>query len=120
VNPQPDAVELARLRADLEAAALPDSCVLQTVTLTSDGQGGQTEAWAAAGTVACRLDNGSGQRANVAASVRPFSSWVLTVPYGTGLTTAYRVEHGGETYAVIAVSDSGSWLACERAHLERI
>lgn len=109
----------AYLRESLELL-LPDICVLQTATLASDGQGGQTETWAAAGTVACRLDNGSGQRANVARSVQPFSAWVLTVPYGTELSTAHRVVHGGETYAVIAVSDTGSWLACERGSLERI
>lgn len=99
---------------------LPDSCVLQTATLASDGQGGQVEAWAAAGTVVCRLDNGSGQRANVARSVQPFSSWVLTVPQGTGISTDNRVIHNGSTYAVIAVSTEGSWLACERASLEEI
>lgn len=99
---------------------LPDTCVLQTATSASDGQGGQTETWAAAGTVACRLDNGSGSRANVARSVQPFSAWVLTVPQGTGISTAHRVVHGGESYSVIAVSTDGSWLACERASLERL
>ena len=114
------ASELKRLRADLEAITLPDTAVLQTLTRTSDGQGGWTEAWAAAGTVACRLDNSSGQRATVGQSVRPYSAWVLTVPHDAGLTTAHRVEVGDETYAVIAVSDAPSLHACQRAHVERL
>jgi SPP1 family predicted phage head-tail adaptor len=111
--------ELAAMRDDLETL-LPDTCVIQSLTQASDGQGGLIDTWAAAGTVACRLDNGSGQKANVAQSVQPFSSWVLSVPYDADLTTAQRVVHGGETYAVIALSEAGSWLAVQRAHLERL
>lgn len=112
--------ELARMRTDIENLTLPDTCVIQSLTQTADGQGGHTESWSAAGTVSCRLDNGSGNKRNVAASLNPFSSWVLTVPQSTTITTASRVVHGGETYSVTAVSDTGSWLACKRAALERI
>lgn len=111
--------DLDWMRSTLEEL-MPDSCVLQTATLASDGQGGQVETWAAAGTVICRLDNGSGQRANVAQSVQPFSAWVLTVPQGTGLATDQRVVHNGVTFSVMAVSVEGSWLACERASLEQL
>jgi hypothetical protein len=111
--------ELSDMRDDLESL-LPDTCVVQSLTQTSDGQGGFTDTWAASGTVVCRLDNGSGQKANVAQSVQPFSSWVLTVPQDASIGTDNRVVHGGETYAVIALSDTGSWLAVQRAMLERL
>lgn len=116
----PDAAEIKQIQADLEARTLPDTCVLLTATSASDGQGGLVDTWAAAGTVACRLDNTSGSRRPVAASVRPFSGWVLTVPMSADISTAVRVEHGDHTYSVIAVSDTGSWLGIQRAQLERI
>jgi head-tail adaptor len=111
--------ELARLRADLERT-LPETAVLYSLSQASDGQGGLIDTWTAAGTVSARLDNSSGSKTNVAQSVNPFSSWVLTVPQDTDLTTAHRVTTGGETYVVIAVSDLGSWLGVKRAHLERV
>lgn len=112
--------ELARLREDVEAYTLPDVCVILDQTQTSDGQGGFTHAWTAAGTVACRLDNGSGQKANVAESTQPFNSWVLTVPQATEISFENRVQVNGYTFAVIAVSDVGSLLAVQRAQLEWI
>jgi head-tail adaptor len=112
--------ELNRLRDDLEAYVLPDTCVIHSLTQASDGQGSFIDTWAAAGTVPCRLDNGSGQKANVAQSIRPFSGWVLTVAHDADLTTDNRVVHSGETYTVISISDSGSLLACRRAMLERL
>ena len=114
------AAELAQMRADLEAMTLPGTAVVQALTRTTDGQGGYTEAWAASGTVACRLDNSGGNRRSVRAAEITFSGWVLTVPQSTGLTTANRVVTGGETYNVISVSDLGSWIACQRAEVQRI
>lgn len=114
------AAELAKLRADLEDVALPDTCVLQLATSVSDGQGGFTDTWAAAGTVACRLDNLSGSRKPIGQAIQPFNSWVLTVPQSATIDTSYRAVVNGFTFAVIAVSDVGSWLACQRAALEWI
>lgn len=116
--------ELVQMRADLETL-LPDTCNLLTVTQAADGQGGYTDTWGTATTnLACRLDNSgrtSGNTRSVSGdSLRPFSSWILTVPQDTTLTTAYRVEHGGNTYSVTSVSAGGSWLGVKRAQLERL
>lgn len=116
--------ELEQLRADLEAVVLPETCVYFSVTRTPDQQGGWTEAWAAAGTVAARLDNASvsnaGGKATRSDSVRTFASYMVTVPYDAGITTAHRVEILGNTFNVIAVSDGGSWLGVNRLQVELI
>lgn len=111
--------ELRAIREHLEDT-LPDKCVLQTMTRTADGQGGFTEAWAAAGTVVCRLDNAGGGKKPNADSQRTFSTWTLTVPYDAGLTTAHRVSIGGEDYNVLDVSDAPSWAGVQRARVERV
>lgn len=113
------AAELEAIRADLERT-LPDEAVIQSVTRTSDGQGSWSETWAAAGTVACRLDNAGGRRGRQSEAVQSFTSWTLTVPYDTDLTTEHRVVIGADTFSVTSVSDNHAWRAVRRAQLERI
>jgi len=114
------AAELAQIQKDLQAYTLPDTAVILALTRVSDGAGGQTNAWNPSGTVPCRLDNKSGQRKAVATSLESFTEWMLTVPQSATLTTNNRVTVGGFTYTVKAVSDVGSWSACQRAQVERI
>lgn len=113
--------ELESMRTSLESVSFPDTCNILSLTRTSDGEGGWTEAW---GTVlasqACRLDQVASTEVLSAASIRPFAGWVLSLTHDVALTSAMRVEHGGYTYNVIGVSDTGSWLAVRRALLERI
>lgn len=115
------AAELESMRTSVEAVSFPDTCNLLSLTRTSDGEGGWTEAW---GTVlasqACRLDQVASVEVLVAASLRAFSGWILSLAHDVSITQAMRVEHGGYTYSVVGVSDTGSWLACRRALLERI
>src|SRR3972149_37908 len=95
--------ELAAIRADV-LQLLPDACNLLSPTFVSDGQGGFTATWGTvAGTIACRLDALRGEELVTAGALQPFHTWVLTLPYGTSVTPAYRVEHGGNTYAVTSV-----------------
>lgn len=113
--------ELALLRTDVEAVALPDTCNLLTVTNVQDGQGGHTSTWgtATAG-VACRLDAVSAKEAMTAEAVQAHSRWTLTVPQATTITAAMRVEHGDNTYNIVGLADSGSWEVTKRAILERV
>lgn len=111
--------ELDAIRAHL-AQTLPDKCVILELTQTADGQGGFTDAWTAAGTVNCRIDNSGGGRSNVGAAERTYSAWTLTIPHDAGLTTASRVQTGGYTYAVTDLSDSPSWVGVMRAKVERV
>ena len=112
--------ELARLRSDMEDT-LPDTMNVLIVTNTSDNAGGFTETWGTLTTgVACRLDPIRPRGEQLAAGViADYTSWMLTYPYDTTLTTAYRVEISGVSYNVISVN-GGSWLAEGRAVVEKI
>lgn len=119
-----DAYELERMRADLEAVALPDTCNLLYATDTVDGQGGITQAWGTvyAG-VPCRLDAQAGGRYNemVAGSqLKPFHTYVLTLAHGQEIGTNYRAEVNGETFNVVSVDLGKSWALNVRAFLERV
>lgn len=113
--------EIASMRADLEDTVLPDTCDILSVTRTSDGQGGWTDAWATATEdVACRIDFRGGVESIAGAAVQPFSGYVLTVPHDTTLTTAHRIYHGTIYYNVIEVDNSHSWQLFLRARLEKV
>lgn len=116
--PMVSQAELKQMRADLEAATLPDIAVLSSIESVPDGEGGTTDSWVTYGTVICRLDNLSGSRKPVAASVQAFNSWILTVPYDTEIDTLTRVLVNDYTFTVLAVSDVGSWRIVRRAALE--
>ncbi len=112
--------ELARLRSDMEDT-LPDTMNILSVTSTSDGAGGFTETWGTLTTgIACRLDPISPRGERLAAGVvTDYTSWMLTYPYGTTLTTAHRVEISGVSYNIISVN-GGSWLAAGRATVGKV
>lgn len=122
----PDLRELRRLRTDIESATLPDTGNILSLTRTSDGRGGWTEAWGTVtANVACRLELvqrnlGIGIEGVNNASIRPYSTWILTLPHGTAFTTANRFEYGGEAYNVTEVNANSSWLPNVRATLEKI
>lgn len=115
--------ELAYMREAI-GQLMPDTCNLLTATNTPDGAGGVTTSWGTAfASVACRMDYTSGNRADeslTAFSVRPYSGFMLSVPYNTTIGTEYRVEHGGFTYNVQAVNTDQSWIAVKRVVLERV
>lgn len=123
----PSAAELARMRADMENVTLPDTCNILSVTKVSDGQGGVTETWGTAiASVACRLDLFTsrgvgiiGSETVVGAALKPYSTWILSVPYGTALTSANRVEVDSNTYNVVEVDAGRSWGGNVRATLEK-
>jgi len=112
--------ELTQMRADV-AEMLPDTCNLLTVTRTSDGQGGITDTWGTATTgVACRLDPLRGRESVQGAALQAQYSYILTLPYDTTITNAYRVEIGTAVYDVKAVDQGKSWAVSMRAFVERV
>jgi len=120
-------IDTAMLTAMREAIALllPDTCNLLTVTRTPDGMGGNTETWGTASTsVACRVDMDQGMMAGrellTADSLVPYTKYILSIPYDTTITTGYRVEHSGATYAVTSVNTEQSWMAVKRCILETV
>lgn len=119
--------ELARMQDDLEAATLPDTCNILSLTRTSDGEGGWSESWGTAtASVKCRLDSlasrgliSAAAEQVQAASLKPYNAWILTLPHDTTITEQNRVEVGSTTYNVISVDAGKSWEANVRAMLEK-
>ena len=117
-----DTAMLAAMRSAI-ADLLPDTCNILSVTRTPDGQGGVTESWGTAyGTVSCRVDMPqnlmAGRENLVGGALQPFTSYILSLPYDTTITTNNRVEHSGATYAVISVNTEQSWMAVKRVTME--
>ena len=112
------ALNLAR---DILETALPDTCNILSVSLASDGQGGQVETWGTAtASVACRLDPERGRELQAGGAVQSFNTYVLTMPYDTTVTSANRIEHGSYTYSIHSVDYDKSWPIDIRCQLERI
>jgi hypothetical protein len=114
--------ELTTMRADV-AALLPSTCNLLTATETSDGQGGFTATWGtvSGGTaVPCRLDYVRGVKVMVGGALQPYSGWLLTLPYDTTITPAYRVLHAGRVYTVKSEDSAKDWPVSVRVALEAV
>jgi SPP1 family predicted phage head-tail adaptor len=112
--------ELREMRAAVEGL-FPDTANLLTVTSTPNGQGGFTEAWGTATrNVSCRIDQMVGRELMTDGALRPFVSLEMALPYDTVVTEAYRVEHGGNTYAVINANLDQSWQIERVVMLEKV
>jgi hypothetical protein len=124
----PSSAELARIRADMEDATLPDVCNILSLSQTSDGQGGLTDTWTAAYTnIPCRLDLFTsrgvgliGAEIVVGAALKAYTTWILSVPHGTVLTSGDRVSVSGNTYNIIEVDSGRSWGGNVRATVEKL
>lgn len=95
--------ELAEMRS-VQALAQAGTAVITRRTLTSDGMGGFTETWAAAGTVTCRVwpAQESGAERLIADRITEADAWVLTLPYGTDVLADDRISADGRTFEVVA------------------
>ena len=85
--------------------ALSDSATIIVGTVTSDSGGGATQAWAAIGSVDCRIDPLSGGRNGITGgAIDERSTHVVTVPADTTVSVANRVAIAGRgTFEVTAV-----------------
>ena len=118
-------LELNQMRWDTEDY-LPDTCTIQTVTLTADGIGGWTEVWANTYTsVACRIwiriGGATGGREQVVGDEpTAVTGWTLNVHWDQALDNTMRVVHDGITYEVNVLNDDGTDLLQRRAWLTRM
>lgn len=105
---------------------MSSTAVIERYTLTPDGMGSRTEAWAAVGTVSCDLwpVNQRGDRESVrnAAQTMSKADWYITVPFDTTITAKDRIVISGRSFEVTFVPNKQSWstaLRCEaRTHNE--
>lgn len=119
----PDSTELTQIRNDMEASLMADTCNILEVTQTSDGQGGYTETWGTAtgGTaVKCHINSVRAYEEVAGGALQPFHTYILTLPHGTSIVEANRVEVGSTTYNVTSIDSGKTWSACVRAYLERL
>lgn len=114
-----DATLLAQMRADV-ANMLPDTCVIHAPSTGSVSGGRPVKTYAAAGTVACRVDplkSGVALETELANREDTDLMRQLTVPHDTTLLQDYRVVHGGVTYDVIQLDYDHSWNVSVRAKI---
>jgi SPP1 family predicted phage head-tail adaptor len=96
--------ELNSMRATA-AEALPGTAVIQTFAQVSDGGGGYTETWTAAGTVDCRMAPIGGSEREMADRISADAEFVFTLPTTASVTTNSRLIHDGGTFNVEAIRD---------------
>lgn len=109
--------ELSAVR-DAVANVLPDSCIIQRLAETSDGQGGFTQAWAAVGTVDCRLVAKSGNTRALGGQQNTVGAYTLTVPHDTDIQASDRVVIDSTNYRVLFVDDVKVWKAAVRCDVD--
>jgi head-tail adaptor len=115
------AAEITAMRADMADVALPDTGNVLSLTQTSDGAGGFSEAWGTVTTgVKCRIGNVGGRELLAGAAIQPFNSFWLTVLNDTTITAANRFEIGTVQYNVISADSGKSWDICRRCLVEKI
>lgn len=111
--------ELAAMREQAEEA-LPDSCVIQRKTRTSDGGGGGSVSWAASGTVDARVGQTAGTEQLLDAQLVGQVDAILTVPHDADLRQADRAVVDGTTYEVLSILEHAAWTLSLRAAVKRV
>jgi len=113
--------EMEAMRA-VQSAAMPDSCTVKRLTLTSDGAGGQSEGWDTSATVSCRLGRlgQSGEERAIAERLAAVTPFVVTVPTGTDIRPEDRIAIGGRTFEVVAVLATGAWETALRVAVTEV
>ena len=102
----------------IQNRALPGTAVIYRSTLASDGMGGQSETWAAVGTADARLLPPSGDESVAGEQITSITEWFVTVPQGTDITAADRIEiDGARMFEVQWVNNDESWHTALRCRV---
>lgn len=107
--------------ASTVADHLPDTCEIQRLNRTKDGQGGYTEAFSTVATVACKrapAATGSGESETTAGdAIRSEIKWVFTLPTGTEVRASDQIEHDNRLFEVqVSTWDRGATDLATRAY----
>ena len=88
---------------------LDSKCDIKRESLTSDGQGGYTEAYITLyKRVPCRFENvGRGRDEAIIAhdKVEVYPDFYIYIEYRSGIHEGYHITHGGKTYEIKLVED---------------
>lgn len=107
--------DLSSMRS-VASDALPGTAVIQSQTFSSDGGGGGSLAWAAGGTVACRLAPLTGSEREIADRISSDADYIVTLPHNASVTTNSRLVISGGTFNVEAIRDR-SWNVSTRVEV---
>lgn len=114
---------LAKMRA-LVNEMLPDSGVIEAVSLTPDAAGGNAETWTpvSGGTVAIRLDPVNSRNTNRIefSAETMLESYQVTLPHDAPIVAHNRLVSGGNTYQIVQLDNGHSWNVSRRAVAVRI
>lgn len=110
-------------RAVLERHLMPDSCEIQSVTLTPDGYGDNTEVWTTDETVACQVSDLSAREAQIADKLSEVVDYQITLPATTSVAAVNRIRHTRNAvvtlFSIVGVRDRPS-IELARTVLVRI
>lgn len=111
--------ELTAMRAT-QGSAMPGTVVVERRTLTADGMGGETETWAAVGTVDGRIYPITQRGTEPVTGGQPISmtEWWGTLPVGTDVVAADRLLYQSRTWEVVAVNNDEVWQTALRCELK--
>lgn len=109
------ATDLQSMRAALQES-LPETVTIQRLTRASDGMGGFNETWAQVASVPGRLSPAGTQPTEgvVASVLQSQQAWIVTLPAGTAVTAADRLQIGSRTFEVIGVQAPRSYEIATR------
>lgn len=102
--------DVASMRATCQEA-MPDTAIIYRRSWASDGGGGGSATFTAAGTVACRLapTTSPGDEEPIADRLAEASHWTIAVPALTDVRQDDRITVSTVTYEVMAVNSPRSW-----------
>lgn len=109
--------ELASMRADLNDS-LVGTAIVQTSTWVSDGGGGGTTSWVAAGTYDCRVTPASGVEQDKGDRLQPETEFIFTLPALTTINEDAQIVYSGGTYDVIATPSPRSFEVSRRVQVK--
>lgn len=115
--------ELASMRSELEALALPSTAVLYSSSLGTVGGGGGTLTWTASATVACALAPTPARETPEplrGGRVTPDVDRTVTLPASTAISTEYRVEIDGTTFEVTDLQAPRSYEVSRRVRVSEV
>lgn len=114
--------ELHTMRATTQQT-LAGTAVISRPAYVPDGQGGGTQTFAAAGTVACNIapyKSRAGDERVIADRLQTALGFYLTVPALTDIAMADRVVCGGGTFEVVALREPRTVEIVRRAVIAQI
>ena len=113
------ASDLASARAALEES-LPDIAIIKNPSWVSDGRGGGTTTFTAAGTVPCRISPLTGDERVEGERISTDSESMVTAPFDAAVESDSVLDIQSRLFAVTSVREPRSWAVSRRIEMKEI